>query len=204
MPTFRLALIALLLSSFFKVSTLANEEGGQQLPSAFNGKDFSGWKVPEDNIWWKVESGILTATSDPKRTQSYLWTEREYRNFVIECEFKFGKGTIDSGIFLRNDKEQIQIGISGSLKRDLTASPYIAGKGYPVEAKGVKELLKPQKWNAMTVVVKGQDYAVWLNGRLVMTYTSETAIEKGPIGLQLHPGNEMTIHFRDIRIAELR
>lgn len=198
------ALLPLLLVCFSHAKSHADEEQGQKLPLAFNGKDLSGWKIPENNIWWKVEQGVLTATSDPKRTESYLWTKRQYKNFIIECDFKFGEGVVDSGIFLRNAKEQIQIGISGSLKRDMTASPYIAGKGYPVEAKGVKELLKLKEWNTLTVVAKGKDYTAWLNGRFVMTYTSETAVEKGPVGLQLHPGNEMTISFRDIRIAELR
>ena len=111
---------------------------GQELPSAFNGKDLTGWQEPENNVWWKVEEGTLTATSDPEKIGSNLWTEREYTNFIFECEFKFGKGVVDSGVFLRDSKEQIQIGISGSLKRDLTASPYIDGKGYPVEADGIR------------------------------------------------------------------
>lgn len=24
---------------------------GKELPSIFNGKDFTGWKVPENNLW---------------------------------------------------------------------------------------------------------------------------------------------------------
>lgn len=176
---------------------------GQRLPSAFNGKDTAGWQVPENNIWWKVSEGVLTGTSDPLKTGSILWTEQEYTNFIFECEFKFGEGTVDSGVFLRNMKEQIQIGISGSLKRDMTASPYIDGKGYPVEAEGVKEVLRPQDWNVLTIVAMGNNYTVWLNHRFVLNYESESAIDKGPVGLQLHPNNEMSIHFRNIRIADL-
>ena len=173
------------------------------LPRAFNGKDFSGWQVPENNIWWQVADGVVIATSDEKRTGSILWTKHEYKNFIIEFDYKNGFGTVDTGVFLRTDKEQIQIGMSGSLKRDMTGSPYIAGKGYPVEAKGVADLLKKDTWNSMTIVAKGDSYSVWLNGGFVLNYTSETAIHKGPIGLQLHPNNEMSIHFRRIRIAEL-
>jgi hypothetical protein len=115
-----------------------------------------------------------------------------------------GEGTVDSGIFLRNDHDQIQIGISGSLQRDLTASPYIPGKGYPVEAEGVGELLRPEDWNDMTIVAIGHNYSVWLNGKHVMSYDSESAIEKGPIGIQLHPGRAMSIEYRNIRVAELQ
>ncbi|MDA0812050.1 MAG: DUF1080 domain-containing protein [Verrucomicrobia bacterium] len=174
------------------------------LESIFNGKDLSGWKVPADNIWWKAADGVLTVQSSPETKGSILQTEKEFTDFVVEADFKFGQGTVDSGIFIRDDKEQIQIGISGSLKRDMTASPYIPGKGYPVEAEGVKELLKVDDWNTLRVEARGGTYTSWLNGKKVMTYTSETAVKKGPIGLQLHSGNEMAIAFRNLRAAEIK
>lgn len=178
----------------------ANADG---LPSAFSGKDFTGWVVPEDNIWWQAADGVLSVRSGPQRQGSTLWTEKQFGNFVLECEFQMGEGTVDSGFFLRSDREQIQIGQSGSLKRDLTCSPYIHGKGYPVEAKGVEKLLKPKDWNTMTIVAKGKSYTVWLNGVHVLSYDSESAIPRGPIGIQLHPGNDMSIRYRRLRIAEL-
>ncbi len=196
---FTIAMMCLLLSA----GAGLQRSNAQHLPSVFNGKDFTGWQVPPDNIWWRVEQGTLQATSGPERKGSALWTDPDYENFVMEFEFKFGEGVVDSGIFLRTESEQIQIGISGSLKRDMTASPYIAGKGYPAEAEGIAKLLKRDDWNAMTIVTKGKHYAVWLNGSFVMNYHSETAIKKGPIGLQLHPNNEMSIGYRNIRIAEL-
>ena len=199
----RLVFCTFFVLNVINVSLHSCSASGQELPAAFNGKDFTGWQEPEKNFWWTAEEGVLTAKSDSNRVGSILWTEREFKNFIFEGEFMFGEGTVDSGVFLRNSKEQIQIGISGSLKRDLTASPYIDGKGYPVEAEGVKELLKPTDWNTLTIVAKGKTYTVWLNNRYVMNYDSESAIEKGPIGLQLHPGNEMSISFRKLRIAEL-
>ena len=106
----------------------------QELPKIFNGNDLSGWKVPTDNVWWKVHDGILEETSDAKKTGSILWTEKKYANVILEFEVKMVAGTVDSGIFIRNEHEPIPIGISGSLKRDMTGSPYVPGKGYPVEA----------------------------------------------------------------------
>ena len=174
-----------------------------KLKSVFNGKNFKGWVVPENNIWWTVEYGLLAVQSGPDKKGSILWTEKDYTDFVIETEFMFGNGTVDSGIFLRNDKQQIQIGISGSLKRDMTASPYIPGKGYPVEAENVAELLKLTDWNTMKVQAIGNEYKVWLNGEHVMTYLSDNAIEKGPIGLQLHGNKNMQISFRNIKIGKI-
>jgi len=121
-------------------------------------------------------------------------------------DFKFGEGTVDSGIFMRGDDEknaQIQIGESGSLKRDMTASPYVPKSGYPVEAKGIKELLKMKDWNTIKAMAIGTTYKVWLNGIEVMNYTLEDANLEGPIGIQLHPNRKMSIQFRDISAAEL-
>lgn len=167
-----------------------------------NGKDLAGWKAPENNIWYLVNDGILQIRSSTDKKGSVLWTEQEYESFVMELEFKFISGTIDSGVHVKSD-DQIQIGISGSLKRDMTASPYIPGKGYPVEAEGVKELLKMDDWNHMRIEVRGMKYAVSLNGKKVMTYTSDTGKEKGPIGLQLHAGKDMAIDYRNLKIAKL-
>lgn len=179
------------------------QSGDPELKPIFNGKDLQGWAVPDNNIWWTVENGILYGKSDPDQKGSILWTENEYKDFIVQADFLFGEGTVDSGIFLRAESEQLQIGISGSLKRDMTASPYISGKGYPVEAEGVKELLKLDDWNTIKVKVEGNTYTSWLNGKEVMTYTSESAVEQGAIGLQVHPSRDMNIDFRNILFAEI-
>ena len=65
--------------------------------------------------------------------------QEKVQNFVVQLDFKFGEGTVDSGIFMRGDDEknpQIQIGESGSLKRDMTASPYVPKSGYPCRSRG--------------------------------------------------------------------
>ncbi len=174
-----------------------------KMKEIFNGKNLKGWVTPEIESEWTVQDGILMVKNSPEKKGSILWTKKSYEDFIVQADFKMGEGTVDSGIFLRSEDQQIQIGISGSQKRDLTASPYIAGKGYPKEARGVREVLKADGWNTMKVKAVGKTYTVWLNGQEVVTYTSENAKEEGPIGLQLHPGNEMSIEYRNIMAAEL-
>jgi len=164
----------------------------------FDGKTLTGWKVPKENKWWSVVEGVLVGENDEKKKGSILWTEKEYGDFVFEGEFRY-EGKIDSGVFLRVEREQIQIGISGSLKVDMTCSPYIAGKGYPKKAE-VADILKEGEWNKIRIAVTGGNYKVWLAGKEVMDYTSETAVAKGPIGLQVHPGREMKVEFRGMTV----
>ena len=178
---------------------------GPKLKSIFNGKDLSGWEVPDGNDeagWYKAVEGVLKIQSGPKKKGSILWSRKKYRNFVVEFEFRMGEGRVDSGMHVRT-KDQIQIGISGSLNRDMTCSPYIPGKGYPVEAKNIKKLLKPKDWNTMRIQAIGKEYTVWLQGEKVMTYKSDSAIDEGPIGIQLHGGRNMGIDYRKLKLAEL-
>jgi len=192
------------LLAFFLIASIFAFAPDHQphLKKIFNGKNLKGWIAPPNNVWWTAAKGVLYVKSTPEKKGSILWTETKYKDFVIQADFLMGEGVVDSGIFLRSENDQIQIGISGSLKRDLTASPYIPKKGYPVEAK-VKDILRLKDWNTMKVKVTGKSYTVWLNGQEVMTYTSENMVAEGPVGLQLHPGNEMSISYRNIRLAAL-
>ena len=197
--------LALACFGSVSVSSLLGEEAA--LKSIFSGKDLKGWVAPEGNDekgWYQARKGELQIQSGPDQKGSILWTEASYGDFELAFDFKFGEGTIDTGVHIKNNREQIQIGISGSLKRDMTGSPYIAGKGYPVEAEGVKELLKLDDWNAMKIRVTGKLYEVWLNGKQVLSYESDSAIEEGPIGIQLHGKRDMAVTFRNIEAAELK
>lgn len=182
---------------------MAARAGEQELKPLFNGSDFSGWQEPKNNIWWTIEDGVLIGKNDPELKGSILWTSKEYKDFILQLDFRFGQGSVDSGVFIRKVSEQIQIGISGSLKRDMTCSPYVAGKGYPVEGVGVAALLKQDDWNTVRIQAVGNVYTVTLNGKQVLEYPSLTAAEKGPLGLQIHPDRDMQIYFRNILIAEL-
>jgi hypothetical protein len=194
-PFIVLSILALVFSTF---------SSEPEMKSIFNGKNLDGWIVPENNIWWKINDGVMVVENGPEKKGSILRTEKEYSDFVMSIDFKFGSKSVDSGIMVRNDKEQIQIGDSGSLKRDLTCAPYIPGKGYPVEGVGIASLLKKDDWNTMELKAEGNVYTVKLNGKRVLEYPSLTSIDKGPLGLQLHGNKVMKISFKNIKIAELK
>ena len=172
------------------------------LEPIFNGQDLSGWTY-QHAACWQVKDGILHAVNDPEQKGDILQTEKAYKNFIVQADFKFGEGRIDTGIFLRDTKEQIQIGESGSLKRDMTALPYIPGKGYPIQVETAQKVFDMEDWNTIKVQVIGNTYTTWLNGTEIMTYESETIAPEGPIGIQVHPKREMSVDFRNILAKEL-
>ena len=68
----------------------AGEEPPPGFVALFNGRDFSGWKVPEgDNGHWKVVDGVIDydAESEAKGDKN-LWTEREYGDFVLLVDWR--------------------------------------------------------------------------------------------------------------------
>jgi hypothetical protein len=171
------------------------------LPPIFNGKDFTGWRMPAEP-YWHVVDGVLIGQSDEQKKGSMLYTEKAYGDVIVEGEVRFN-GEIDSGIMVRKPELQVQIGVSRSLKRDMTCSFY-NGK-YPEEARAERaaELLKVGEWNRLRVEARGDTFTVWLNGEQVSQYKSVAYAEPAPIGLQIHGGLVMKVEFRDLRALAL-
>ncbi|OQW96283.1 MAG: hypothetical protein BWK77_05500 [Verrucomicrobia bacterium A1] len=58
--------------------------------SLFNGKDFSGWTVPEgDNGHWKIVDDVIDydAASESKK-ERHLWTEKDYKDYTLIVEWR--------------------------------------------------------------------------------------------------------------------
>jgi hypothetical protein len=56
----------------------------------FNGKDFTGWKLPAgDNGHWKIVDGTIDydARSEAKTDKS-LWSERSFKDFVLKIDWR--------------------------------------------------------------------------------------------------------------------
>ena len=61
-----------------------------QFVSLFNGKDLSGWKIPEgDNGHWKVVDGVIDydAQSESKGDKN-LWSEKSYGDFILRVDWR--------------------------------------------------------------------------------------------------------------------
>jgi hypothetical protein len=196
----------------------------EELPSLFDGKTLSGWSTFENPSapFWKVEGGCIVGENDEKLKGSILFTQTEFHDVSFETDVKWSSGA-DTGIFYRlsspltkavspesgkaallgPNQAQVQIGISGSLKRDMTGSIYIGN--YPEEGrgKGVDAVLKSQDWNRIRVEIRGDTVIVWINGTEVTRYTDARFPGRAPLGLQIHPNKAMKIEFRNLRAKAL-
>jgi hypothetical protein len=75
------------------LTACASSSAGSQddgFVTLFNGKDLSGWKIPEgDGGHWKVVDGVIDydAKSEAKG-EKHLFTEKEYGDFVFKVEWR--------------------------------------------------------------------------------------------------------------------
>ena len=201
----KFAVLALCLVTAF--GCLAAEP---QLVPLFNGKDLTNFKSEGSTEFWRVENGVLIGENNAAKKGNYLWTEKEYGDFVIEFDVRW-KGTtergVDTGVEMRKPKIQLQLGISGSLKVDMTGSFYTGGKpAYPEagQAKDAKKLMKPEgEWSTFRFQAKGDTFTCWINGQKASEYTDPKFSGAAPLGLQIHPGVVMKCEYRNLRIAPL-
>ena len=83
---------ALLLAGLVSCASESSSGGssGSGFVSLFNGKDFTGWKLPEgDNGHWKIVDGVIDydAQSESKGPK-HLFTEKEYGDFVLKVDWR--------------------------------------------------------------------------------------------------------------------
>ena len=139
------AAIATPLLTLAPLTCRAEAPADVSLEPIFNGRDLTGW-TPSAGPFWRVENGVLVGENAADQAGSMLHTDRAYGDVVVEADCRFS-GEIDSGIMLRKPELQVQIGVSRSLKRDMTCSFY--NGMYPEEARAPRaaDLLKPDGWN---------------------------------------------------------
>jgi hypothetical protein len=84
------ALAVALLASLAPPTTAGDPPEG--FVKIFNGKDFTGWKVPKgDNGHWKILDGVIDYDAKSEagaKVDKNLWTEKNYRDFVLRIDWR--------------------------------------------------------------------------------------------------------------------
>ena len=192
----------------------------------FNGKNLDGWKLAQGKngkAEFKVVRKAIQGTAKKVyKANSFLCTEKEYANFILEFEVKLQE-PLNSGVQVRSkslaEKNNYrvhgpQVEVAGD-KRGF--SGYIYGEAI-VNARGGKWLtptknkikhrhFRPNKWNKYKVKAVGNTISTWINGKFVNKTTHPLIPAKGFIGLQVHSikkGGPYKVLWKKIRIKELK
>lgn len=180
--------------------------------SLFNGKDLTGWKTYGTEKWY-VEDGLLICESGPDKAYGYLATEKHYKNFELNLEFK-QEANGNSGVFIRSTIEgtkitgwQVEVAQKRtSLEGDATGGIYESyGRGWLIKPDMEKDKnLKAGEWNKMKIRVLGDKVTTWLNGVEMVTLTDEKIGQgEGSIALQIHDGGGIKVKWRNLVLKEL-
>lgn len=177
-----------------------------QFKKIFNGRDLAGWTVHGTEKWY-VDRGQLVCESGPDKQYGYLSTNKSYKNFVLELEFK-QEADGNSGVFFRSSIEGVKISgwqVEVAPKGKHTGGVYESyGRGWLIHPKPEDEQwLKTGDWNKLKIEVKDDVVTTWLNGHQMITLKDEK-IGKGNgfIALQIHDGGGIKVRWRKIRVKE--
>ena len=180
---------------------------GQKKEKLFNGKDLTGWIVYGTEKWY-VENGLIVSESGPDKGYGYLGTEKHYKNFEINLEFK-QEADGNSGVFIRSTVDgtkvsgwQVEVAPPGNDTGGIYES---YGRGWLIKPDPEKDkALKYGDWNKMKIVVNGDRVTSYVNGVQMVDYTDEK-IGKGEGGilLQIHDGGGIKVYWRNITLKAL-
>jgi hypothetical protein len=196
-----------LLLSITLLSTVIIGQAQRQ-PALFNGKDLTGWTIHGTEKWY-VENGELVCESGPDKQYGYLSTNRNYKNFEFTVQFK-QEANGNSGVFFRSGIEGVKI--SGwqvevaPLNRHTGGIYESYGRGWMIQPKAEDEQwLKPDAWNELKIVAKGDEVTTWLNGHQMIQIKDEKIGQgEGFIALQIHDGGGIKVRWKNFRIKELK
>lgn len=201
----------------------------RDLQPIFNGTNLNGWLVRGGKATYAVEDGVIVGTCNVKNGgNTFLCTEKEYGDFILELEIKADKG-LNSGVQIRSHcfDEATTYDFGNRVIK-------IAAKrvhGYQVEVDhrderrwsgGIYEEarrdwlfplgtnspagrgFKIGEWNKYRIECRGASIKTWVNDIPAADLIDAETL-KGFIGLQVHSADkpEYQVRFRNIRLKDL-
>lgn len=189
--------------------------------SLFDGHSLKGWKQATGSAKYSAENGMIVGTTAISPINSFLITDKEYDNFILEAEAKIDDTTSNSGVQLRSHYDANGNGGKGKVfgyqyeldpsSRRWTAGIYDEGRRdwlYPMSLHAAAQNeFKLGQFNSIKVECFGNTIRTWINGKPAAMLVDEMD-KKGFIGLQVHAvGKEedagKKVYFKNIRLMPI-
>ncbi|MFM7769512.1 MAG: DUF1080 domain-containing protein, partial [Bacteroidota bacterium] len=178
-------------------------------------KDLSGWVQRNGKASYQVKNGMIVGTTVSNEPNSFLCTEKDYGDFVLELEL-FADSTMNSGVQFRSEsKADYQNGRVHGYQAEVDPSPRAWSGGIYDEGRRLwlytmdfnpasKKAFKNGQWNKYRIECIGNHIRTWVND-IPTAHLIDDLTPKGFIALQVHsipktqsPGQQ--IMWRNIRI----
>lgn len=180
----------------------------------FNGKDLKGWKQLNGKANYAVQNGEIVGTTVFGEPNSFLVTEKNYGDFILELEFKVDS-TMNSGIQFRSlSKPDYQNGrVHGyqyeidPSRRRWTGGIYDEARRdwlYPLDLNAAaKPAFKQNQWNKVRIECVGNHIRTFING-VPAAYVIDDVTPEGFIALQVHSIGKKEEEGKQIRWRNIR
>lgn len=183
--------------------------------SLFNGHNLHGWKQLNGKVKYTVANGEIVGTTVLGEPNSFLATKKNYKDFILELEFKLD-AQMNSGIQFRSEsKAEYQNGRVHGYQFEIDPSTRAWTGGIYDEARRdwlytldynptAKTAYKPGQWNKCRIECIGNSLRTFVNGiptaNVIDDLTTEgfIALQVHSIGKQEEAGKQ--IRWRNIRI----
>ncbi|MDF2189361.1 DUF1080 domain-containing protein [Paraflavitalea sp. CAU 1676] len=165
----------------------------------FDGKTLDGWKKLSGNAEYTIENNSITGITSLNTPNTFLVTEKEFGDFVLELEVLMEDTTSNSGIQFRshlnpegnNGKGRVygyQFEIDPSARR-WSGGIYDEARRdwlYPLDLNpAAKTAFKNGQFNKVRIECIGHDLRTWVNG-IATAHVVDTFDASGFIALQVH------------------
>ena len=177
-------------------AVIAADEGAP----IFDGKSLAGWKQLGGAADYKVIDGAIVGSSRPGVPNSFLVTEKDYGDFILEFDVRQDVGPTNSGVQFRSlstpafengrvhgyqtDIDPSERQWSGGIYEEAQRGWFYTGEMNPPS----KALYKFGEWNHYRVEAIGPRMRVWINDGPAADVIDD-ATRKGFFGLQVHSIN---------------
>lgn len=182
----------------------------------FNGKNLNGWKKVNGKAEYKIVDGAIVGISKMNTPNTFLATNKNYDNFILEFDFKVDDG-LNSGVQFRSQSlKDYQNGrVHGyQFEIDPAARAWTGGiydearRGwlYPMTVNpSARTAFKNGQWNKARIEAIGNSIRTWVNG-IPCANIWDDMTPSGFIALQVHSIGDKeqegkTVSWKDIRIS---
>jgi hypothetical protein len=205
--------IVLAFALFLTANNLFSQGKGDW-ENLFNGKDLKGWKQLNGKAKYEVLNGEIVGTTVADEPNSFMATEKDYGDFILELEYKVPQG-MNSGIQFRSlSNPDFKNGRVHGYQFEVDPSPRAWTGGIYDEARrdwlytmeynpDAKKAFKQDEWNKVRIECIGTSLRTFVNG-IAAAHVVDDVTPSGFIALQVHALQKGEVAGKQIKWRNVR